>query len=65
MKNDAAPTHNAAALQQLNADMDALAERMAEHDEGFVRAGRAVGLGKIRAMHVYSKMRKRLGSQAV
>lgn len=47
--------------ERLHRDKARLAERMAEHDEGCIVAGRAVGLNKNRASHVFLKIKQDLG----
>lgn len=51
--------------EQLAFDKARLSDRMAEHDEGCIVAGRHCGMGKDRAGHVFRKIKKDLGAQAV
>jgi len=51
--------------EQLAYDKARLAERMAEHDEGCIVAGRHCGLAKDRAGHVFRKIKLDLGAQAI
>ncbi len=47
--------------EQLHRDKVNLAQRMADYDEGCIIAGRAVGLSKNRAAHVFNKIKQDLG----
>lgn len=47
--------------ERLHRDKTQLSERMAEYDEGCIVAGRAVGLTKNRAAHVFNKIKQDLG----